>query len=215
MDKPLIDVLWVIVAAGLVFLMQGGFLFLESGLTRTKNSINVAMKNLVDFGMAVTLFWLVGYAIMFGKTTGGIMGTTDFSAPLASDPWMAVFFLFQAMFVATAATIVSGAVAERMKFTSYIYVTIVISAVIYPFYGHWAWGNLFYGESNGWLQKQGFLDFAGSTVVHSVGGWIALAGILILGPRAGRFPKGEKPRAITGNNLPTAIMGPSCWPSGG
>lgn len=207
MDKTPIDILWVLIAAALVFMMQGGFLCLESGLTRSKNSINVAIKNLTDFGVAVILYWIFGFALMFGVTKSGFVGTTHFFAEVGlGGAWLSTFFLFQVMFCATAATIVSGAVAERIRFQSYIIVTIVISGFIYPLFGHWAWGGAYEGAM-GWLSRLGFIDFAGSTVVHGVGGWVALALLMIIGPRMGRFPKGQPPRKIQGNNLPLAMLG--------
>jgi len=214
-EKQLIDILWVLIAAGFVFMMQGGFLCLESGLTRSKNSINVAIKNLADFGIAVVLYWIFGFALMFGITNGGWVGTTHFYPNIGQgEAWLATFFLFQVMFCATAATIVSGAIAERIRFKAYIIITIVISGLIYPLFGHWAWGGAYVGASGpdnivevGWLAERGFIDFAGSSVVHSVGGWVALAILLIIGPRTGRFPEGQLPQKIQGNNLPMAMLG--------
>ena len=198
-----IDILWVVFCAGLVFLMQAGFLCLESGLTRSKNAINVAIKNVVDFAVAVALYWGFGFALMFGLSAGGVLGTSHFMVPvgLGSDPGLAAFFLFQAMFCSTAATIVSGAVAERMRFSAYLAVAALIAALIYPVFGHWAWGE------GGWLAALGFVDFAGSTVVHSVGGWVALAAVLIIGPRSGRFDAQDRVQPISGGNLPLAMLG--------
>jgi len=214
-EKQLIDILWVLIAAGLVFMMQGGFLCLESGLTRSKNSINVAIKNLTDFGIAVVLYWIFGFALMFGITNGGWVGATHFLPNIGQGgAWVATFFLFQVMFCATAATIVSGAIAERIRFKAYIIITVIISGLIYPLFGHWAWGGAYIGASGpdniveaGWLAERGFIDFAGSSVVHSVGGWFALAILLIIGPRIGRFPEGQSPQKIQGNNLPMAMLG--------
>jgi len=206
-EKSALDILWVIVAGGLVFMMQAGFLCLETGLTRAKNSINVAMKNITDVGVAVLLYWMFGFALMFGWSQGGWYGSTQFFTRVGGeDQWLSAFFFFQAMFVATAATIVSGAVAERLKFGAYIVVTAIISGIIYPFFGHWTWGG-FYEGPPGWLASWGFVDFAGSTVVHSVGGWVALAVLLVIGPRAGRFPAQGPPRPIPGWNLPIAMLG--------
>ncbi len=176
-----IDHLWILTSAALVMSMQIGFCMLEAGLVRSKNSVNVAIKNLIDFCVATVLFWAFGFAIMFGASPSGWFGTTEFfaGADLGTDTLM--LLIFQVMFCATAATIVSGAVAERMSFASYIVVTIVISGVLYPIGGGWAW------NPDGWLRDLGFRDFAGSTVVHSVGGWVALAAVIILGPRTGRF----------------------------
>jgi len=186
--------------------MQAGFCCLESGLVRSKNSINVALKNVIDFCIAGIAFWLVGYAIMFGGSYHGLSGTTDFFFEGGGGAWTPAFFLFQLVFCGTATTIISGAVAERMRFTGYIVVTIIVSALIYPIFGHWAWGGT--GGSSGldgWLRGMGFIDFAGSTVVHSTGGWMALAAAVILGPRIGRF--GNHTHRIYGHNLPMASLG--------
>jgi len=166
--------LWTLVAACLVFFMQAGFALVESGLTRAKNAVNIMMKNLMDFSLGSIVFWAVGFGLMFGATTTGWFGTngfflSDFSPD--GDPWVLAFWMFQVVFAATAATIVSGAMAERTKFSGYLIYSVVISALIYPIFGAWAWGGLFNG--GGWLEKLGFIDFAGSTVVHSVGGWCA------------------------------------------
>jgi Amt family ammonium transporter len=206
MQDTNIDTLWILISAALVFSMQGGFLCLESGLTRSKNAINVALKNMTDFTVAITLFWMFGFAVMFGATRFGWIGASDFFVPFESGPELSTFFLFQAMFCATASTIVSGAVAERMRFSAYIVVTIIVSGLIYPVVGHWAWGGAFQGEA-GWLANLGFVDFAGSTVVHSVGGWAALAAVLVIGPRVGRFRKDREAEDIPGSNLPFAMLG--------
>jgi Amt family ammonium transporter len=207
MSIELLDTLWVLTAGALVFFMQAGFAFLESGLTRSKNSINVAIKNLTDLGVSLVCFWLFGFAFMFGRSISGLIGGSGFLLQSAGDLWVAAFFFFQAMFCSTAATIVSGAVAERMRYSSYIVATILLSAVIYPVFGHWAWGGFLTGEVNGWLGQLGFVDFAGSTVVHSVGGWIALAALIIIGPRAGRFPEEGPPRQVPGSSVPMAVVG--------
>ncbi|MBM79554.1 MAG: hypothetical protein CMJ78_03040 [Planctomycetaceae bacterium] len=207
MEKTPVDVAWVVVSAGLVFLMQAGFMCLESGLTRAKNSINVAIKNTTDFGLSVLLFWAFGFGIMFGATKGGWFGTTDFLANVGQGGmWLAAFFLFQAAFCGTATTIVSGAVVERMKFSGYMIVAVMLSGLIYTLFGHWAWGGIFQGEP-GWLAAKGFVDFAGSTVVHSIGGWVALAVVLVIGPRRGRFDENGEPQTIPGHDLPVAILG--------
>ncbi|OHD13375.1 MAG: hypothetical protein A2Z96_02480 [Spirochaetes bacterium GWB1_48_6] len=206
MDMELINILWIIISAALVFLMQGGFALLESGLTRSKNSINVAIKNLTDFGISVVAFWFLGFGLMFGPSFLGFIGTGEFMFS-SNQIFLGTFFVFQVMFASTSATIVSGAVAERMKFTAYLLVTLVISLAIYPVVGHWVWNDGSLGGPAGWLKEWGFVDFAGSTVVHSVGGWVALAAILILGPRLGRYgPQGEI-RKISGSNLPNAVTG--------
>ena len=204
-----IDLLWIALCAGLVFMMQAGFLCLESGLTRSKNAINVAIKNISDFAVAVMLFWLFGFALMFGSSQAGLFGASNFLAAIGqgSDPWFSVFFLFQVMFCATAATIVSGAVAERMRFTAYLLVAATVAGLIYPVFGHWAWGGALGGPA-GWLGELGFVDFAGSTVVHSVGGWVALAAVLVIGPRQGRFEATDSHGStINGGNRPMAMLG--------
>ncbi|MBI1367983.1 MAG: ammonium transporter [Planctomycetes bacterium] len=200
------DTLWLIVASALVFIMQGGFLCLEAGLTRSKNSINVAIKNVTDFGISLLIFWAFGFAWMFGKSQAGWIGHSDYVIGVdENNAYAMTLFLFQAMFCGTAVTIMSGAVAERVRFVGYLVMVVVISALIYPVFGHWAWGGD--GIVNGWLKSRGFVDFAGSTVVHSVGGWAALAGIIILGPRLGRFPKNAPAREVPGSNVPLAMLG--------
>ena len=204
-----LNYVWTLVAAALVFFMQAGFAMVESGFTRAKSACNIMMKNLLDFSMGSIAFWAIGFGLMFGATRTGWFGTSDFflsgwSGP-DGDPWVLAFWMFQCVFAATAATIVSGAVAERMKFTSYLIYSFVVCAFIYPVFGSWAWGSLFHGS--GWLEARGFIDFAGSTVVHSIGGWCALAGAIVLGPRKGKYgPKGEV-RAIPGHNIPMAAIG--------
>ena len=187
---------------------------MESGLSRHKNSINVALKNAADFGVSVVMFWLFGFGLMFGTSYKGIIGTDLFFFKTNISEYQ-TYFVFQAMFVATAATIISGAVAERMKFAGYLIVTIVATAIIYPIIGHWAWSSSYLSKlytdvttngSSGWLTEMGFIDFAGSTIVHSVGGWIALAGVLILGPRIGRYSSANKGK-FTGSSFPLAILG--------
>jgi len=201
------DYVWTLVAAALVFFMQAGFAMVEAGFTRAKNAINIMMKNLMDFSMGTLGFWAIGFGLMFGASNGWI-GTSGFflsDFQLGGDPWVLAFWMFQVVFAATAATIVSGAMAERTQFSGYMAYSIVICAVIYPIFGSWAWGGLFNG--GGWLEKLGFIDFAGSTVVHSVGGWAALAGAIVLGPRIGKFTKDGKVRPILGHNLPLAALG--------
>lgn len=201
------DHIWVIISAMVVFLMQPGFMALETGLTRAKNSINVAIKNMTDFIMSIAAFWLVGFGLMFGRSCNGFFGQTDFLVNFEIDNWMAAFFVFQAVFVGTATTIDSGAVAERAKFSTYLIMSFITSAFIYPVFGHWAWGGLFYPDNAGWLQNLGFLDFAGSTVVHSIGAWVGLSGIIVLGPRIGRFSEDGKANKIRGHNLVFACFG--------
>ena len=194
--------------AALVFVMQAGFLCLESGLTRRKNSINVAVKNLADFCLTTVVFWLFAFGLMFGASWHGWIGASEFSLDFLNiDPFYGSFFIFQAMFCGAAVTIMSGAAAERMKFSSYLIATFVVSAVIYPVVGHWSWAGLDTGDANGFLNSLGFVDFAGSTVVHSVGGWVSLALLLIIGPRLGRFGADGKPRHIRPSNLPLATLG--------
>jgi Amt family ammonium transporter len=200
-----IDIAWMLMAAALVMLMQGGFCLLESGLVRAKNSINVAIKNLLDFCLSSAIFWLVGFGLMFGASRAGCFGTSGFLLSGVNGSWLLAFFLFQLTFCGTATTIISGAVAERMRFNGYIAVVMVISGFLYPIFGHWVWGGAVPGTGSGWLAERGFIDFAGSTVVHSLGGWVALAAVLLIGPRIGRFAPEEPP--ILGHNIPMATMG--------
>ncbi len=205
-----IDIVWVLVCSGLVFLMQAGFLCLETGLTRSKNNINAAMKNLADFCITTVIFWVFGFGIMFGTSQGGLIGTSEFAFDFSIDrAQLFAFFFFQVMFCGTAVTILAGAVAERMRFPGYLLAALVGSALIYPIFGHWAWNtnDRILGDPTGWLNARGFVDFAGSSVVHSVGGWISLAMLLILGARTGRFPKDGPPRKIPGANVPLATLG--------
>jgi Amt family ammonium transporter len=200
--------LWTLVAAALVFFMQAGFAMVEAGFTRAKNAVNILMKNLMDFSMGSLAFWAVGFGLMFGASSTGWFGTSGFflsDFTPDGDPWVLAFWMFQVVFCATAATIVSGAMAERTKFSGYLLYSAAISAVIYPVFGSWAWGSLFNGS--GWLEGFGFIDFAGSTVVHSVGGWAALAGSLVLGPRLGKYAKDGSLRPILGHNMPLAALG--------
>ncbi|NMM44101.1 ammonium transporter [Rhodospirillaceae bacterium KN72] len=199
------DVTWVLLASFLVALMQAGFTCVEAGMVRLKNSINVAIKNLIDFCLSSALFTLIGYSIMFGDSTNGWIGPFAIADLDQADPETTTFFIFELMFCGTAATIISGAVSERMRFSGYIVVTLLAAGLIYPVVGHWIWNGLDVGQATGWLGEMGFLDFAGSTVVHSVGGWIALAAIIVIGPRIGRFGPGG--RQIEGHNLPIAVLG--------
>lgn len=198
-----LDMIWLIMAAALVFFMQAGFAMVETGLTRAKNASNILMKNLMDFSAGAVVYWAVGWALMYGASAGGFIGSDQF---FLSSADFIVFrdWMFQVVFAATAATIVSGAMAERTKFTSYLVYSVFVSALIYPISGHWIWNG------DGWLAGLGFHDFAGSTVVHSVGGWIALAGATILGARKGKYFKANGKttvRAIPGHNLPLAALG--------
>ena len=216
-----IDTLWVIDCAILVFIMQAGFMCMETGLSRHKNSINVALKNAADFGVSVVIFWIFGFGLMFGTSYNGFFGTDLFFFKTDKAEYM-TYFVFQAMFVATAATIISGAVAERMKFNGYLIMTVLATGIIYPIVGHWAWSSSYLSnydsaasqllvatgtiKTTGWLSDLGFVDFAGSTIVHSVGGWIALAAVLILGPRIGKYSDANKGK-FTGSSFPLAVLG--------
>jgi ammonium transporter len=202
-----VDIAWLLVCAALVLFMQAGFTALESGLVRSKNSINVAIKNFANFLVASSLFWLFGFGLMFGVDAGGIFGTSSYFFE-GDGAFLTAFFLFQLGFIATATTLMSGAVAERMRFGGYLVLATFVAAVTYPVFGHWAWGAgsiVGRGGSDGWLKELGFVDFAGSTVVHSVGGWVALAAIIVLGPRLGRFGAGAVP--IRGHDLPVTTVG--------
>ena len=215
-----IDTLWVIDCAILVFIMQAGFMCMETGLSRHKNSINVALKNAADFGVSVVIFWIFGFGIMFGTSYYGFFGTDLFFFKTNKAEYM-TYFVFQAMFVATAATIISGAVAERMKFNGYLIMTVLATGIIYPIVGHWAWSSSYLSKydtvdqllvvtgsvrTTGWLSDLGFVDFAGSTIVHSVGGWIALAAVIILGPRIGKYSDANRGK-FTGSSFPLAVLG--------
>lgn len=202
MDSIGIDTIWVLVAAALVMLMQAGFSLVEVGLTRAKNSINILMKNFVDFSTGSIIFWVFGFSLMFGEDIGGFIGIGDFmsdSNAVDGIPFKASI-IFQTVFAATAATIVSGAIAERTKFSAYLIFSVIVTAIIYPISGHWIWGG-------GWLSDMGFHDFAGSTVVHSVGAWVALAGAIVVGPRLGKYSASGKSRVIPGHNLSLAALG--------
>ena len=212
--EQLINIVWVFLGAVIVMLMQAGFAILEASLTRQKNCNNVLMKNIMDFAIGSIIFLVVGFGLMFGESLGGIVGITGFIDPTtlnlsqfeALSP--TVFIFFQTVFCATAATIVSGAMAERTKFSSYLIYTLVISLVIYPISGHWIWGG-------GFLSKIGFIDYAGSTAVHSVGGWAALMGAVVLGPRMGKYNRDGSTNAIPGHNIMMATLGVFilwfCW----
>lgn len=197
-----IDTLWVLLGTVLVFFMQAGFAMVEAGFTRAKNAGNIIMKNLMDFALGTIVFWIIGFGIMFGTSKLGIIGVPDLfvQGDYSSTIPTAAFLIFQTVFCATAATIVSGAMAERTKFISYCIYSVVISAVIYPVSGHWIWGG-------GWLSELGFHDFAGSTAVHMVGGIAALIGAKMLGPRIGKYTKGGKSKAIPGHSLTLGALG--------
>jgi Amt family ammonium transporter len=201
-----INIVWTCVAAFLVFFMQAGFAMVETGFTRAKNAVNILMKNLMDFSVGTIAFFLIGFGLMFGKSNG-LFGTTLFgmSGVEPGSDWNWTFLIFQTVFAATASTIVSGAMAERTKFIGYLVYSFFITLFIYPIFGSWAWGGLL--DGGGWLENLGFLDFAGSTVVHSIGGWLALAGAIMLGPRLGKYGPDGKPKAILGHNIPLAALG--------
>lgn len=202
--EVLLNTLWVLTAAFMVFLMHAGFAMVESGFARTKNVVNVLMKNTVTVMIGVVTFLVTGFALMFGADVAGLFGTSGFLMSGLADmdfgiPSMA-FWVFQAMFAATCATIVSGAIAERVKFSAYLLFTVAMTAFIYPVVGHWVWGS-------GWLSALGFHDFAGSTVVHSVGAWGALVFAALLGPRIGKYSKDGKVQPIFGHSLPLGALG--------
>ncbi len=207
-----VDVIWTLLGAALVFFMQAGFAMVETGFTRAKNAGNIVMKNLMDFAIGTPVFWILGFGLMFGVSNAGLIGTPDFFvqndySSLNGLP-TPVFLIFQTVFCATAATIVSGAMAERTKFLSYCLYSLAISAIVYPISGHWIWGG-------GWLAQLGFHDFAGSTAVHMVGGVSALIGAKILGARIGKYDKDGKPKAILGHSLTLGALGVFilwfCW----
>ncbi|MEX2516132.1 MAG: ammonium transporter [Gammaproteobacteria bacterium] len=198
------DTVWIVTAGALVFFMQAGFALLESGMSRAKNAVNVVMKNFMDACVGSIMFWLIGFGLMFGANATGWFGTSHFALN-EGDPLDFSYLFFQTMFAATAVTIASGAMAERTRYSAYLYGAIIVCALIYPVYGSWVWGSLY--EGSGWLSEMGFIDFAGSTVVHSVGGWIALAGIIVLGPRLGRFGEDGEARLIPGHNLNHVALG--------
>jgi len=203
-----LNTLWIIITAALVFWMQAGFALVEAGLTRAKNTTNILFKNLIDFVFATLAFWSFGYAFMYGTSAGGWIGTDAFFVNATYtdvvDVPVLAFWFFQLVFAGTAATIVSGAMAERTKFSSYLIYSFFITGLIYPIAGHWVWGG-------GWLWTlpygDGFRDFAGSTVVHSIGGWLALIGAIVLGPRLGRFTKDGNPVAIPGHSITLVTLG--------
>lgn len=216
--KVILDTLWVMVAGFLVFFMNAGFALVESGLCRAKNAVNILAKNFIVFAASSLAFWAVGFGLMFGNGSGWL-GTTGFAltgadnSPAMGDAYQGAYtalnwtgvplfakFFFQLVFAGTAATIVSGAVAERIKFQSFVVFSFILVGLVYPVGGHWAWGG-------GWLAGMGFLDFAGSTVVHSIGGWAALAGVIVLGPRIGKYTPTGQVRAIPGHNMTSATLG--------
>ena len=215
MEFSAVNTIWVLVGAALVFFMQAGFAMVETGFTRAKNAGNIIMKNLMDFCIGTPVFWLVGFGLMFGAGNGfigkigGIATEAHYGSGMLPDgvPFWA-FLIFQTVFCATSATIVSGAMAERTKFLSYCVYSLMISLVVYPVSGHWIWGG-------GFISQMGFHDFAGSCAVHMVGGVAALIGAIILGPRIGKYDKEGNARAIPGHNLSIAALGVFilwfCW----
>ena len=213
MEFSAVNTIWVLLGAALVFFMQAGFAMVETGFTRAKNAGNIIMKNLMDFAIGTPLFWLTGFGIMFGGAGAFIGGFDplvrgDYSGILPAGVPLPAYLIFQTVFCATAATIVSGAMAERTKFISYCIYSAVISAVVYPVSGHWIWGG-------GWLARMGFHDFAGSTAVHMCGGVAALIGAKVLGPRIGKYTEDGKPNAILGHSLTLGALGVFilwfCW----
>ena len=217
--KLLIDIMWTMIGAILVFFMQAGFAAVETGFTRAKNACNITMKNVMDFVLGSIFFFIIGFSLMFGKSAGGFFGTTGFFHPQSLEDFLhsigqtdlpiGVFMIFHTVFCATAATIVSGAMAERTKFKAYLVYSACISIFIYPITGHWIW------STQGWLSQLGFHDFAGSTAVHSVGGWCALIGAKMVGPRIGKYTKDGKVHAFPGHNIPLGALGVFilwfCW----
>jgi ammonium transporter, Amt family len=199
-----INNVWVLMAAILVMFMQAGFAMVEAGFTRKKNTANIMMKNLMDFSAGALIYWAIGYSIMYGESILGFIGAPDFvffNSNGTGDYADKTDLLFQTVFAATAATIVSGAMAERTKFHAYLIFSVFITLVIYPVSGHWLWGE-------GWLSQLGFIDFAGSTIVHSVGAWVGLAGAIVIGPRLGKYVNGKRiPTAIPGHNLAFGALG--------
>lgn len=208
--QGVLSAIWIVVAAVLVIFMNAGFGMLETGFCRHKNAVNILSKNLIVFAIATIVYWALGFALMFGQGNdfvgfSGFFLMSEDPATYGLDPFPAglpisVFFLFQVAFAATAATIVSGAVAERIEFVAFLIFSVLLVGISYPITGHWVWAG-------GWLGKMGFSDFAGSTVVHSVGGWAALVGAFLLGPRNGKYDEEGNPRAIPGHNMSIATLG--------
>ncbi|MCL4111979.1 UNVERIFIED_CONTAM: hypothetical protein GTU68_062410 [Idotea baltica] len=187
--------------------MQAGFALVETGFTRAKNACNIIMKNLMDFSIGSLVFWIVGFGLMFGANSSGYIGTSMFMFDGNPEGFAWSFLIFQTVFAATAATIVSGAVAGRTKYVGYLAYSVLITVVVYPIFGSWCWNGLVGVDgTSGWLEGMGFLDYAGSTVVHSIGGWAALAGAIVIGPRKGKFKDGVA-QPILGHNIPLAALG--------
>ncbi|MCL6477724.1 MAG: ammonium transporter [Peptococcaceae bacterium] len=201
-----IDTVWVLLCAALVFFMEAGFAFLEAGFIRAKNSLNIVMKVFTDSTLGMLGYWAVGFAIMFGLDRAGIIGSSGFflGGDLSHIQLRApvyAYWIFQAAFAMAVASIVSGAVAERMKFKTYMIYTVLVTGLIYPVSGHWVWG------SGGWLANLGMLDFAGSAVVHAVGGWSALAAVMVLGPRTGKYNEDGSVNVLPAHNMHLAFLG--------
>ena len=203
-----LDYLLIILSSALVFLMQAGFKCFEVGMLRQKHSVTIGMKNIIDYIVVAIGYFLVGFALMFGSSQGGMFGTSFFALEDINSSGSG-FFLFQLAFAATSVTIVSGAMAERTGFMTYLIASVCVGTLIYPVVGHWVWGGIYITEGNtGWLQKLGFYDFAGATVVHGTGAWVALIGVWMLGPRLGRYDTVTgKFNTFEGYNLPYAILG--------
>ncbi|MGI9287423.1 MAG: ammonium transporter [Pseudomonadales bacterium] len=206
MEYDRLDIVWMLLCTVLVIIMQPGFTFFETGLIRAKNSISVAIKNISDFCVVGTLYGLFGFGLMYGTSVGGLFGASGFFFNSGPSPWHKAFMLFQLGFCATAVTIISGAVAERMRFAGYLIVAAITATLVYPIVGHWAWAGKNNEGVSGWLETLGFVDFAGATVVHSVGGSAALAAIIVIGPRLGRFD-GRWSEAFAGHNLTLTAAG--------
>ncbi len=204
LDASAVRTIWLGICCALVLFMQVGFLMLEGGLVRSKNTVNVILKNFTDVGLGSVGYWVVGFGLMFGVNQSGLIGLSDFM-PSASTNAETVDILYNMVFAATAATILSGAVAERFRFLPYVLGAFFITAVIYPIFGAWAWGGE--GSNLGWLRALGFYDMAGATVVHSIGGWAALGALILIGPRRGRFGRKGDVHTIPGHNLPYVAIG--------
>ena len=202
-----LDIVWICIATVLVFFMKAGFIMVEIGFTKAKNAVNAIMKNMMDFAVSSIAFWVIGFGIMFG-TSNGLFGTDGFflhDYADSRDPWLFAFWMYQLVFVSSTAAIVSGAMAERTRFFASLMFTVFMSAFIYPIFGSWVWGSFYHG--GGWLENLGFKDFAGSTVIHAIGGWAGLAGTMVLGPRMGKFRRDGTINPILGHNLPLAALG--------
>ncbi|HLD56821.1 MAG TPA: ammonium transporter protein, partial [archaeon] len=205
-----LNFIWLIVSACMVFFMQVGFTAFEAGSVQAKNAISVAVKNILGFLVSSIMYFLLGFGIMFGASYEGYLGTSNFlffgiDTHVTSLGYAFVFF--QLVFASTAAIITSGAFAERAKLSTHICTTIFVVSLVYPVFGHWAWGDLFHHNQFGWLGRLGFIDFAGSTVVHSISGWVALSGAIMLGPRMGKFNTDGTANRMCGHNLPLATIG--------